>query len=505
MHTPHETLIEVAYIDLVDSGQRAGRSGRGPMEERMRNGVVKTEAGKLEEGAAVTVFAGSNGGRRRFFPRAHPVRTLVLAVVLVLVIAALWSYVGALTAPGSAGVGAKTVEWISNDVPGGRAVVLFAERMWYTWTAPPAGGTPPAGLPLVSTTPPTGQPAQPSDPESAGRLAQSSSSAPADQSVQPSTTVPVVRPAQTSGSPLVVEPPPAASATQVPVHLGAPPSIVPIAANRLPGEGQWQVAGRLVAGLPAIRVAYLRPDPIHTTLVTGVMWLDMKLLRAELVPGTQLPASSNSWSGLHFSIPARARADLMATFNSGFLLRDSGGGWYGQGVMAAPLQDGEASLVISRDGTATVGRWGRDATMNSNIAAVRQNLQLIVDQGQVNPTLATDDYKIWGGTLGNTVMTWRSGVGVTEDGALVYAAGDKLTVQSLADVLQRAGAVRAMELDINRKWTSANYYELAPGDSRVASPTKLLPNMTRPATRYFVPDERDFVAVFLRSDLLHAT
>jgi hypothetical protein len=288
----------------------------------------------------------------------------------------------------------------------------------------------------------------------------------------------------------------------MPVHLAAPPSIVPMVAHPLADEGQWQVAGRLAGGLPAIRVAYLRPDPVHTTLVTAVMWLDMKLLRAELVPGTQLPGSSGSWPGLHFSIPAGARADLMATFNSGFLLRDSRGGWYGQGVMAAPLLDGVASLVISKDGTANVGQWGRDVTMNSGIAAVRQNLQLIVDQGQVNPTLATDDYKIWGGTLGNTIMTWRSGVGVTEDGALVYAAGDKLTVQSLADVLQRAGAVRAMELDINRKWTSANYYELAPGDSQVVSPTKLLPDMTRPATRYLVPDERDFVAVFLRSDLL---
>jgi hypothetical protein len=276
---------------------------------------------------------------------------------------------------------------------------------------------------------------------------------------------------------------------------------VPIVANPLSGEGQWQVAGRLVAGLPALRVAYLRPDPIHTTLVTGVMWLDMKLLRAELVPGTQLPSASGSWSGMHFFIPAEARADLAATFNSGFLLRDSGGGWYGQGVMAAPLVDGVASLVIFKDGTATVGQWGRDATMNSNIAAVRQNLELIVDQGQVNPHVATDDYKIWGGTLGNTIMTWRSGVGVTEDGALVYAAGDKLTVQSLADVLQRAGAVRAMELDINRKWTSASYYELAPGDPQVVSPAKLLPDMTRPATRYLVPDERDFVAVFVRSDL----
>ena len=62
-----------------------------------------------------------------------------------------------------------------------------------------------------------------------------------------------------------------------------------------------------------------------------------------------------------------------------------------------------------------------------------------------------------------------------------------------------------MELDINRKWTSANYYQLAPGDPQVVTPTKLLPDMTRPATRYLVTDERDFVAVFLRSEPLPPT
>ena len=69
-------------------------------------------------------------------------------------------------------------------------------------------------------------------------------------------------------------------------------------------------------------------------------------------------------------------------------------------------------------------------------------------------------------------------------------------------VLQRAGAVRAMELDINTQWTSANYYQLAPGDPQVVSAAKLLPNMARPATRFLAPDERDFVAVFIRPELL---
>jgi hypothetical protein len=133
------------------------------------------------------------------------------------------------------------------------------------------------------------------------------------------------------------------------------------------------------------------------------------------------------------------------------------------------------------------------------VVAVRQNLQLIVDQGQITSGVIADSFRPWGKTLGDSSMVWRSGLGVTKDGALIYAAGPGLSAGSLAEVLQRAGAARAMELDINTEWTSAYYYSLAPGSSHVVSATKLLPNMVRSATRYLVPDERDFVAMFLRT------
>ena len=380
--------------------------------------------------------------------------------------------------------------------------MLLAERVWYKWTAPPVGGTPAGGLPRVAT--------------SGGNTVVAAVSARPNGSVQPSlsgtsqstqTSRPSLgsQPSQIAGGPQQYQGTSASQASRLsdlppaPTHLPAPAPIQPIVASPLPGEGRWQMAGRLVKGLPALMVTYLRPDPIHTSLVAGVMWLDTTLLRAELVPGTQLPSAATPWTGLHFSIPVTTRANLVATFNSGFLLRDSGGGWYGQGRMAVPLVDGMASLVLYKDGTGTVGKWGRDVTMDPNVAAVRQNLQLIVDDGQINPAVATDNIKLWGRTLGNTTLVWRSGVGVTRDGALVYAAGNKLSVHSLAEVLRRAGCVRAMELDINSKWTSANYYQLAPGDPQVVSAVKLLPDMTRPAGRYLVPDERDFIAIFARS------
>ena len=89
---------------------------------------------------------------------------------------------------------------------------------------------------------------------------------------------------------------------------------------------------------------------------------------------------------------------------------------------------------------------------------------------------------------------WRSGIGVDRYGNLIYAAGEDQSAQSLADTLARAGAVRAMQLDINSYWVSFITYG-APG---AGSPVNLLAGMNRPNTRYLTPDDRDFFALYER-------
>jgi hypothetical protein len=134
--------------------------------------------------------------------------------------------------------------------------------------------------------------------------------------------------------------------------------------------------------------------------------------------------------------------------------------------------------------------------MTPQVEAVRQNLSLLVSHGQPVSGLSSDSYQKWGATLGNAVLVWRTGVGVTADGALVYAAGPGLSVQSLAAVLAHAGAVRAMELDINTEWASAMYYT-GHGAGR-PTPHKLLESMYQGSDRYLIPDQRDFFAMYLR-------
>src|SRR5204863_9182808 len=109
---------------------------------------------------------------------------------------------------------------------------------------------------------------------------------------------------------------------------------------------------------------------------------------------------------------------LVAAFNGSFRLPDSRGGYYAEGRMAKPLVDGAASLVIGADGTPTVAKWGRDASLGPDTASVRQNLSLIVDDGAPVAGLQSDSNVAWGATVGNKSFVWRSAVGVTPQGAL---------------------------------------------------------------------------------------
>ncbi len=315
----------------------------------------------------------------------------------------------------------RFAEWAREH--GGASIVNWVENEWYSHHAPRVGGQPPKG------------------------------------SIRDPRAAPV---AESAG----------------PAHLPPPAPIVPFASPAIAGEGQWAPAGRLVGGIPALYVTTLRPDAVHTSYVVGVAWMDTKLLKATLYSGSQIPGGG-PYS--HTApIQPTAASSLVAAFNAGFLMSTANGGYYTDGKMVFPLRTGAASFVVYNNGTSTVGEWGRDATMSPTVVSVRQNLDLLVDNGQPAPGLNSADTTQWGATLGNQVYVWRSGLGVTADGALVYVGGPGLNITDLADLLARAGAVRAMELDINTDWVNFSSYRpaTASGPASPTNGTELLPGMT---------------------------
>lgn len=262
----------------------------------------------------------------------------------------------------------------------------------------------------------------------------------------------------------------------------------------LPGEGDLKTVYK-VGGKPAIQVGFLRPDAQHTSYLAGIAIMQSSLLKFVQHPGFSEPGNMAKL-GSSDQLQGSDLVGLAATFNSAFKIKDSLGGYYQNGVFVRPLVTGKAALVIYSDGQLDIGSWGSEVKMNSTVASVRQNLSLLIDNGVITPNLNLSVLAKWGWTVKNAHFVWRSGIGVDASGNVIYVAGNSLSVQSLADLLKTAGAVRAMELDINQDWISYMWYPRS-ATNVIKDPIKLVA-FTRPPRRYFSPSSRDFFAVYAR-------
>lgn len=368
-------------------------------------------------------------------PRRRPprYRRWLVVGVLALLVVPLLSLGQALAYPGNAGVAVRTVEWVRDH--GGAGLVNWVENWWYR-DGPTASAPPPGSLPA------------PGSPATAG----------------------------------------ATRRPDVPAPLTTRPGLV-----ALPGEGTWTAGTPGRDGAPAIYTTFIRPDPAHPSVVAGVARFDQARTRVELLPGTREPVANARTTSAQ--VPPDQRSALVATFNSGFKMKDARGGYLRQGRTLLPLRDGAATLVVRADGTATVGQWGRDVGSGPDVVAARQNLALIVENGKPVAGLATNADGSWGSARNQFQYTWRSAVGVDARSNLLYVAGPDLTLATVTEALTQAGAVTGMELDIHPPMVHMFTYRHTGSG---LSATKLLPSMVGPDNRYLVPDQRDFVAVTLR-------
>jgi hypothetical protein len=363
-------------------------------------------------------------------------RVALLAAVLCL-IPAFVSYAHTMAQRSDSSLGIRTVEWMRDN--GARGIVNTVENWYYSLNAPAKGG-----------------PALRSLPAQAGAYA--------------GTTGRVVAHRR---------------------HHYRPHNVKPIINPALPGEGVWHATYAAGGSRPPVLITSYRPNPAYPRIVAGIAWIDHTRTSVQLYPGLQEPAVALPSRG-PMEVPQALRGGLVATFNSGFKLADSGGGFVYGGHTYATMHDGMATLVRYSSGRVDVTAWSGGPDPGPDVAYARQDLPLIVNHGHVNPNLS--DGPEWGATLGNAIFVWRSAVGIDRHGNLIYAAAPDQTVASLAQIMIHAGAVRAMELDINSYWPSFITYRF-PG---AGHPANLLADMVRSPLRYLTPDDRDFFAVYVR-------
>jgi hypothetical protein len=387
----------------------------------------------MEPGAATPLArAGRRPARaRRDVAGIGRLRRVALTAALVALIPVAFSYLNTINQPSNSSVGIRTVEWLRDH--GAAGLVAQVESIYYGLTAPGKGGPTLRALPRVGF--------------GTGATATASSE------YRPSTVPALLTPA-------------------------------------LPGEGIWRATRPGLEAAPPVLLTTLRDQPEYPRVLAGLAWIDTKrttltLDAGRLEPSVTIPRGS-------MDIPQSGRGKLLATFNSGFKLSDSRGGYVANGHTYATMREGQGTLVGYTDGHVDVLGWHYGASAPATVSFARQNLPLIVSEGKPNPNLSNGAE--WGATVGSAILVWRSGIGIDSHGNLIYAAGENQTVASLAKALIHAGAVRAMELDINSYWVSFITYG-APG---AEGPKNLLPAMNRSATRYLEPDDRDFFAIYAR-------
>ena len=402
----------------------------------------------LVSAVAANVAARRAERQQAYARRRRRRRRLVVTLAVIIVLSpALYSYTSTMLLPSSLPLGVRSVEWLRNHH--GNWLVDEAESIYYGWNAPKKGGPQLKALPAVG--------------------------------IAPAFTATGATAAGTSAR--------AGARPHARVEVW-PPRIKPVFARPLPGEGIWARTGPLIDGHPPVLVTTFRTELDYPQIVAYVAWFDHTRTALGFYPGRYEPPNAPIRGPM--SVPFAQRWRLLATFNAGFTYIDGQNGSAINGLTYEPLKDGLATLIGYRDGRLQIKTWTGGPNVGSDVAFARQSLPPIIWNGKLSRAL--NDSTQWGFTLGNAVRVWRTGVGIDRRGNLIYAAANYQTVETLARILQRAGAVRAMQFDINPEWPSLITYRHRHG----LVPTKVVPNVMQTATRYLVPDDRDFFTVYER-------
>ncbi|MGI8419699.1 MAG: phosphodiester glycosidase family protein [Candidatus Levyibacteriota bacterium] len=262
--------------------------------------------------------------------------------------------------------------------------------------------------------------------------------------------------------------------------------------NSIPGEGVWTPIV-VASDSPLIAKTTYRPDSDRPYAVATLAKLNMSLSRLNIVAGLQQPGGIYKPGPGKIPVDIQASNTLLAAFNGGFQQKD---GYYGMIVgntTYLPLEQNMATLVMYQNETPKIVRY-TGQNLGNNVIAIRQNGPMLIENGQIVTSSNVWNMQTWGLTTTNSMYTWRSGVGVDKDGNLIYVSGPSLVPETLANSLQAAGAVNAMQLDINTTWVRFSIFN--PLGNGQYNPLTLNPSMVNGGYQYLHGYQKDFFYVY---------
>lgn len=294
----------------------------------------------------------------------------------------------------------------------------------------------------------------------------------------------------------VIEP----TATPMPTPTPWHPSAVITPLGTLKGEGNWAPYITDRSGNTVAFRTFLQPDKDRPYSVIAVVAFDLTHTRLHYVLGSEEPSLPKGPRGTG-KIPPEYKEPgvLLSTFNGGFKATHGQFGAMADGVVALPPREGLGAVVIYKNGTVNIGEWGTDIiTQTNTMQAWRQNAILIVREGHITARVNSNQVSDWGATIDGNIVTWRSGMGLSQDGStLYYFAGPSLSMPALAKAMLAVGTFQGMLLDINPYWV---HFAAVRADGNKLMPDPLLPEMKQHPDRYLNPYSRDFFYITTAHD-----
>ncbi len=242
---------------------------------------------------------------------------------------------------------------------------------------------------------------------------------------------------------------------------------------------------------------FTRPDITRPYAVVTVVQADMTKLSIGSVAGIKQPGGPAGKPG-----PGIVPTDivnsgkLIAAFNGGFQYSDGHFGMIVGDTTYLPLLKNLGTVVGYTDGTFNIINY-TGQPLGDNVAFVRQNCPILINDGVISAVTSKNDI-FYGLPAGDGInfYTWRSGLGITKSGNLLFAVGNNLTATTLANALKSAGAVNAIQLDINPTWVRFNIFTYL-NDGKYSS-IPLTNELTDGSKSYLNGYQKDFFYLYQR-------
>lgn len=210
------------------------------------------------------------------------------------------------------------------------------------------------------------------------------------------------------------------------------------------GEGIWE---KFMISPETFRPLYsktfIRTDLKRKFVKVFIYKFDLELLNLEFIPGKDDVEDEE----INGRMTTEQRDTVMWIFSGGFQYRHGYYGMKSNNKLLLKPKKGAATLLFYNDGTLKIVEWDPKYLNDENIHSFRQNELMLVINGEVTPNIN----RLWGLTPKNVdpIYTVRSGLGLTDNNELIFAFGEHLSAQTLAEGMIKAGVINGMHLDMN--------------------------------------------------------